>query len=501
MTGYYLPIKATQGLMSKIKSFLIRRYSLILSVLIIILALVILRTAQNRYFHGDEFEHVHSAWYVENNRVPYLDFFENHNPLLWYLITPFFLILGNTTQILIFLRFLMFVFVLGIGFFTYRVAEQVSRSKETALISVLLMFSLLLFVEPAIDIRPDVPQVFFGLASFYFLIRYFQSPRDREMVFSGLAAAVAFLFTQKMIFLLFGLVLIFIYRLFRRQISFRSIFIYFVCFSLPVVLFIGGLIVSGALKDYLLLGWLFNSKFITSFSAWVTLKTFIIPNILFWLILPVSVIFLWFKKGINTEVKVVVFTGVFLFLTIFKVRHPYPQYFLPSLPFLSITVGCFLPYIFDRFQLDNFIRAIIIILLLSEPAVFLVKKSQEKNADQIARVDYVLLRTSDLDYVYDGSLEFNLFRRDLHYFWFHNRPGGGLSQYRRLAQNKYFGRYVNAENCKYDMCELIKTKKPKYILGFTYMQEKCGLKELYENTEFGKIKVRKDKIIGPERRE
>jgi hypothetical protein len=39
---------------------------------------------------------------------------------------------------------------------------------------------------------------------------------------------------------------------------------------------------------------------------------------------------------------------------------------------------------------------------------------------------------------------------------------------------------------------MIKSKKPKFILGFTYVQEKCGLKELYMKTEFEKIKVRKD---------
>ena len=47
---------------------------------------------------------------------------------------------------------------------------------------------------------------------------------------------------------------------------------------------------------------------------------------------------------------------------------------------------------------------------------------------------------------------------------------------------------------------MIKAKNPKYILGFTYVQEKCGLKELYTNTEFEKIKVRKDKVNSPEGR-
>ena len=482
------------------KAFLNRHYSLILFFLVILLSLIILLNSRYRYLNLDEFEHVHAAWYVENNQIPYLDFFENHNPLLWYLSTPFLLILGDSTQTVMALRLLMFVFVLGIGFFTYRVAVQVSRSKEAAQIAVLLMFSLLLFVESAIEIRPDVPQVFFGLVSFYFLIRYFESSQDREMIFSGLAAAAAFLFTQKMLFLIFGLGLVFIYKLFRRQISFRPILIFLLGFSFPVALFAVGLIVSGALKDYLILGWLFNLKFITSFSPWEVLKPFFLSNILFWLIMPVSVIFILREKRTNPGIKIVALLGAGLFLLVFRVRHPFPQYFLPSLPFFAIAGGYFLSEGFNRFKLDNLTRVIILVLLLAEPAVFLVQKSQDQNTAQLALINYVLRNTNEADYVYDGSLEFNLFRRDLHYFWFHNQPWGGLDQYRRLAQNKYFGRYINPEHFRYDMCGMIKSKNPKYILGFTYVQEKCGLKELYQNTEFEMIKVRKDKVNSPEGR-
>lgn len=477
--------------MSKIKSFLARHYFLILSILIILLSLVILRTAQNRYFNPDEFEHVHSAWYVENNQIPYLDYFENHNPLLWYLIAPVLLLLGNSTQVLIVLRLLMFIFVLGIGFFTYRIAAEVSRSKETARIAVLLMFSLLLFVESAIEIRPDVPEVFFGLVSFHYLIRYFQNRQGREMVFSGLSAAIAFLFTQKFLLLFLGLILIFGYRLLRRQISFSAIFIFILCFSFPLMFFGIGLIVSGAGKDYLLTGWLFNLISLDSFSAWGVLKTFITPNILFWVTVPASVIFVLLEKKINPEIKITALLGVGLFLPVFRIKHPYPQYFLHALPFFSIASGYFLAEVFNRFKCDNFVRLIVMVSFLAEPAVFLVKKSQEKNASQLAMINYVLQNTNESDYVYDGSLEYNLFRRDLHYFWFHHRPWGGLDQYRRLAQNKYFGSYVNPEYCHYDMCNMIKSKNPKFILGFTYVQEKCGLPQLYKNTEFRKIKIRK----------
>ena len=37
---------------------------------------------------GDDVEHLHSAWLVFQGKVPYNDFFQHHNPLLWYLFAP-----------------------------------------------------------------------------------------------------------------------------------------------------------------------------------------------------------------------------------------------------------------------------------------------------------------------------------------------------------------------------------------------------------------------------
>ena len=37
---------------------------------------------------GDTLEHVHSSWLIYSKKVPYKDFFQHHNPLLWYLAAP-----------------------------------------------------------------------------------------------------------------------------------------------------------------------------------------------------------------------------------------------------------------------------------------------------------------------------------------------------------------------------------------------------------------------------
>ena len=43
------------------------------------------------YYHYmcmDHAEHIHAAWLVWQGQVPYRDFFQHHNPLLWYLFAP-----------------------------------------------------------------------------------------------------------------------------------------------------------------------------------------------------------------------------------------------------------------------------------------------------------------------------------------------------------------------------------------------------------------------------
>ena len=41
-----------------------------------------------RFFDADEMEHVHSTWHVLHGAVPYVDFFQHHHPLLWYVLAP-----------------------------------------------------------------------------------------------------------------------------------------------------------------------------------------------------------------------------------------------------------------------------------------------------------------------------------------------------------------------------------------------------------------------------
>jgi hypothetical protein len=86
------------------------------------------------------------------------------------------------------------------------------------------------------------------------------------------------------------------------------------------------------------------------------------------------------------------------------------------------------------------------------------------------------------DFIYDGNIKFNLFRRDLHYFWYSVAPGGHIDTYNQLTNNR-FG--------DYDICQLIKSRNPKIISDFEVRISDCGLEEVYHETELENLYIRK----------
>lgn len=470
-----------------------RNYLSFLFLLAVLLSFLVLMISLNRYFDHDEFEHIHSAWYVTNNQIPYLDFFEQHHPLLWYLLAPFLSFLGNSTPTVTVLRILMFIFLLGMAFFTCRIAEQITRSRETGLISAILLLSSTMFVKVGIEVRPDVPEVFFGLISILSLFRYFQSARDRDIIISGLAASIAFLFLQKITILLFCYAAVFIYKIVRKHFSLKPVLLFSAGFSLPVILFLGGLIISGSLKEYLLNNWVLFFQDISRISPWPFLWEFFPQNLLPWVILPVAIIFIISNRQSGGEIKTITFIFLTLFLSVLITPHPFPQYYLLALPLGSIASAFFLTDILNRIKSGIILRTVIVIIFIAGPVFYLCKETQKTNRSQLDMINYVFQNSEESDFIYDGDIRFNLFRRDLHYFWFSVGTDKGLFRYRAMKKNKYIGGFIEKNYLSYNICKLIRIKKPRFISDYALSLDKCQLRKSYAQTEFSRLYIRMEK--------
>lgn len=475
----------TRSYRAEICYLLKTNYISILFFLVVFLSLFILLVSVNKRFDHDEFEHVHSAWYIENHHIPYSDFFEHHHPLLWYLIVPFLLVLGHSVATLIALRLTMFALTLCIAFVTYLIAERATKSKEVGLFSVLLLLSAGIFVEKSVEIRPDVPQVLFGLISIYYLITFFQKRGDRHIMYSGFAASVSFLFLQKTVFLLAAYAIIFASGLLRKRVSARSVSFFAASFSLPLFFYAGYLMISGSLEDYILTNWLLNMQKLTAFSYSEALRAHLRIDVLFWVFSAISIgsVLLLYRK-LDYELRTVTLIGLLQILSVLLVKHPYKQYFMFAIPLLCVVAGYILKTICDGLRLKEVYRILLILLIMSRSVNFLQELAVKTNTSDLEKIEFVIKNSRESDLIYDGDIMFNLYRPDLHYFWFSLRQYRSLDVYNRLTG----GRYGD-----YDICKLIKSKRPRFISDHELDIEECGLEDLYVETRYNGLYIRRER--------
>jgi len=453
-------------------------YFRFLFIVIIVLSILILLNSVVRFFSHDEFEHIHSAWYVENGDTPYSDFFQNHHPLLWFILAPVLSVLGYSLTTILVLRILMALFFFGIVWLVYRITRYISGSMEISLISVVFLLSMVMFVEKGIEIRPDVPQVFFGLLSVFYFLKFFKEKYTKFVILSGISGAVSFLFLQKAVFMLMFFGLFLVYLKIKKEINTGSVLAFVLSFTVPVLIFFGYLLLSRSLSDYLITNWIFHVRHVLSFFPFSLLAQTLAQNVVFWILFVLAVRLFLIRKRINYELTLVTLLGLFLFLSTFLVKHPYRQYFMLPVSLICISNGYFMKFLFFKYRCNKGRKITVLILILIIPLVFLVTMVSHTNSFQRARIQFVLQNSNEADYVYDGDSQFNLFRKDVHYFWY-SIVNKGLATYNRITGDRY---------SDYDICRLIKQKKPK-IISIRGL-EACDLVGVYEKTEFKDLHIR-----------
>ncbi|MFH1404047.1 MAG: hypothetical protein ABIH11_07255 [Candidatus Altiarchaeota archaeon] len=436
-----------------------------------------------RVFDHDEFEHVHSAWYVLNGYIPYRDFFQHHNPLLWYLLAPVILLFGETTTTLFACRLLMLAVAYGIIYLTYLVSRRLSDSTETRMLSIILMSSCLIFIDKVVEVRPAGIQTLLGMASLYYLLSHDGS--SRRLALSALYLSIAVLFSQKALFLAAGIYAVLLHHVLsreRRVPALRDVGLYSLFFITPFILFLLLLYASGSLQDYYVTNWLVNVYLMQSFPITQQIYSLWI-NVFLWAIGLFAIPYL-LKNSPRNGVKTISFLSLLLAASLFTVKLPHRQYFLPLIPLISILASILLTErLFPRIRPAY--RFIAVLAMVSVPLLYSLATVQTLYPDyrqQLGVVELVPFKTSAGDYVYDGDINFNLYRRDLHYFWYSLHHGKGLDTYNMVTG----GRYDD-----YDTCSLIKKKKPGIISDTLIDLRACGLSKDYRRTRFPGVYERK----------
>ena len=498
--------------------------------LLIVVVVGVLLLSLKRYFGHDEFEGVHTGWKILQGERIYIDFFQHHHPFYYYL--PAFVIsaAGETVWAVLALRLVSFAFYGAMLLLTWRLAIRIYGRRTVAKIALILLGSAFIFFDSAIEIRPDVPQVFFGFAGFVLIFAYFDEKKKWQLILSALCLGLSFLFLQKAVFSIAIMGVLLLVTAYKKQIKWCDVAVYSLTGAGVIVPYFVYLIYSGTLDTYIEFNWLLNMKFMNEFSAVKGIGVIFRKS-------PALLIFyvLGSVKPPKTAGPIRLgWVSLGLLGSVFLVRAPYNQYFLPAIPFMAViaanaivevlrdkrswqvigviaAAGVGFIYAFRIIHPEYDVIAVFAVIVICHviaivfckypvvrekwltftvlvalivPVTFVFNRITKNNTIQLAIVEYVRDVTSPEDHVYDGDARFNLFRKDVDYFWFsvrrHHKLGGALMTYQSMTDYPY------------DIYEAIELYKPKVIWPNYFDVSDPRIAADYVQSEvFGALYIRK----------
>ncbi|WP_420581039.1 ArnT family glycosyltransferase [Reichenbachiella sp.] len=426
-----------------------------------------------RKFDHDEFEAVHSSWKILNGERIYIDFFQHHHPFFYFLLAPVIWLFGESVETVLVIRFMMLTMYFVMFWCLFKLSKLLFEDERISWLSVLLLASTAMFSNKAIEIRPDVPQVLLGMLSILFLFQSVIERGKKKRVFlSAICLGISFLFLQKTIFTVAVVGLVQLYWVFNNEFSWSRLIQYWLLFGCVISPYFISLIVYDQLEIYLFFNWILNMHFEGGFSPFNTIIDSFYYNHLIWIfgILGFGVCF---KK----KRRSIVIFGVLLLATVFLVKFPYRQYFMPFVPVLCMMAAIGM---FEFLKLKQ-MKWVVFLATVVPFVYFSMTLLVYPNKPQLDKINWVVANTNPSDYVYDGDIYFNLFRRDVDFFWYSTEPGkSGLKTYQSLKPYSY------------DVYKRIQEFKPK-IISDTFIEDMSHeiiSRNYRQSTEYPELYIR-----------
>jgi hypothetical protein len=419
--------------------------------------------AFNRYFDTDEFEHFHSAWNILQGKEPYIDFFQHHHPLIWYQNILPILLWGDSLSSLLAGRGINFLFFIGTLYLSFLLAKEITGQSAIGAIAVFLLLTFKYFIDAAIENRPDNPQTFFFLCSFYLIVRYWSDPKKKMLIAGGSLFALSFLYLQKAVLIFPSLIIVMAFFIRKKKLSFGALLLFLFSFSVPVLLFFSYYVVAGQFEEYLLFNWVINAYKQEALNFWPYFLHTLVFNPFFLILLSLSLVD-WLRSYslLDDRLKITLLAGLLLGILVCLTSRPWKQYFLPVWPLLAIGVA----FTCHKYllRLKRHARLIFPVMLLGlsvaafglQIIVFSGKKTHLSflYAHQVSRPD---------DIVFDEFIIHNVFRGDLHFFWFSTHRDGIYESYLDVLREPRLQWLIKNRHNDFDFCSLVEKYKPRII--------------------------------------
>lgn len=404
--------------------------------------------------NGDNIEHVHSSFLVAMGQVPYRDFFQHHNPLLWYLFAPvtkFFAYDATVVEIVCFISLLVFLKSLV---YIYRIVSEFLADKFWGLMAA-AMVAVPEYKLFATDFRPDNYMIFCLTAGIYYLFSYLKTKKQWHLTVAFLWFWVSFLFAQKALFPLACLGVCVLYFWYKNEVTYKAIF---KALFLPLIgslVCVWWLYSAGLLELYYVSNYTFNLNLVEGFEF---NRINVISNVvLIWVCIGfMGAVVALFSNNVYWKVL------TFLFVTEFLQRR---FYFSPYLYYywllVYFSVLCGVPVLYRLDAKNRGVRFIILGVMF-----YFLSKSVPYYADKIEKAknrpylpDYVARRINQCDYVFNGDgFMYNLFGKDPAYYW------------QLIGQLDVVGAKTGIAP-RPDINQLILSLKPKFVFGRSYFNK------------------------------
>jgi hypothetical protein len=365
---------------------------------------------------GDDVEHLHSTWLVFQHKVPYIDFFQHHNPLLWYLFAPLVGFFAYDIAVFDTVRIISTCVMLATLYFSGEIVRRFickTHSYFATLLTIAAVFpSYVIFSGQ--DFRPDNYMVFAFILGLHQFFAYLDTHKTKPLVISFVFMFITFMFMQKSIFFLgiFGLMVL--YLLWKREVLLPDFMVALVLPLLGAVLFILWLVSHNMLEIYWKANFIFNLYIPDVYNYLVepTRAEFYVLTALAF----VGFIFLMWKGNVAARIVCILWLGeVVQRLFYFSLNRHY-YYFLDVLD--AILAGAIVYLCIKRWKWSIYF---FIVLSLGGCWCFYDYcqwRKLEPNFYRYVTPRYIIQETNKCDTVLNGyGLTYGIFTKDLTYYW------------------------------------------------------------------------------------
>ncbi len=405
----------------------------------------------NHFTYNDHAEHIHSAWLVWQGQVPYKDFFQHHNPLMWYVLAPIVALFYKNIYILYASRIITCLVYSGMFWGMYKISSKFLNSSIKAFIlSLILYFSIFEHSYILFELQPDCFMLCSYVWGLYFLFNYIENKKQIDLNISFCLFVVSFLFLQKILILLFFTGIWVLYLLYNKKIKFISIAKALILPSIILLIFIGYLIYFDMIDIYYKLNYTLNY-----YMQFFLETTRIFGNVFFYRYIPIAgVVCAYFF--INNKNQYRVFLCYILLLDYIQkyfLGAPHIQYFILNNLIVCIMIADIL--------INKLNKKISLALLLTY-AIFIInfikQNPPNKYYQQYYNIqEFVISDITKDDYAFNNIVYINLYAKNEDYYWY---ARGGVA-----PVSAYLFDYKPDFNFEY----ALRSKKPKYIFFNGYV--------------------------------